>query len=1807
MKTHNNSSGVWYGSDQLSSLIKWHAPNVNVLMPASVLLGFSKQLDQIGQDGQYFIPLNINCLSQNFEDDSRNDLKNNHWAGLYVVKNNYQTSVTYLDPMGKVINPQLAFEVKNKLGTNNIVQPLLNKPIQYVQFDSTRFFIEKGDDVDCGPFLVYCVTAIANGKGVRQDINTLEQSVSFGQYLRDAFSKQVSFDEIYQTSSDEPTKNKATKEFEQYKLDEFGQWYTPQVVEYLTHLNTQDVFLRYVFFDKGPEDFKNQLESICAIKNFYGNNPKVKGISFISKEPGLGENHFVYGTFIGNKLIIINPVGETEHVNFYEALSEFKKVYKEVDIFLSNTILQKDGKFAGSGLVSCGPICIELMRYISLLPIEKIVQLTETGTESSKYGLNYKEISIAAILPDTLSALLNPDSDGDYMARVIEIRESHHSILSKYPSSKTLSVQKQNELLDAQCTNHPMQCTVKSHIQDKGMPKTEIIDQYLNSQGSLTAMWKAPLGKATSPSIKIDESQTIPPAKSSATMVKKKPLVVKEELLSKAIPPSIKIIEPKLPEIKEEINDAEIPQINEIIKKIELGNKQIHSKAEKAILVIGKTGAGKSTLVNYLTNPENLEVVLNKEPENEYDEGTLVIDVIGPKKANSPKIGHNKDSETTIPNKWQSKDGELIYWDPPGFGNTKGPEQEIPDAFYIKKIFDIAKQIKLMLTITYSDLENSRANDIKELADTLGNLFNKDEIKKIIKGLSFVVTKAGQEITERRVKAEIVKILKTESFKEDSVGKIILESLRDSQNKIAIFKKPKEEGALTKGENGELLGNNNNILKIIESTSFIATPKVNIAVSAGSKNETSKLCKELNSLIAKESERIAEWFKFYCKKSIKKQDKAVLPNIQQSIETNEEFIKCISKCISDTKGDTKRVNNIKKYIEYIDFLKQIGSKEITYQANDWAKPLLDAGKTIRSWLEVESDLREDGCLEVKGVLIDSSKVMEKFRSQQDKKAIKSIEVYAGNTVFLDEDLRDDDLYLKGKNVAIIAPRWKVVGKKIIDLSGREGDKHKTPKAKDAEPVAQHQEIGIVGKPGNPGEDGLPGLPGYNGGNFFGAGKKFIGLEGLTIDVSGGKGGKGQDGGKGSNGTNSTKDGDKQAVVYRETKALKSATECMLRDDTVHRICEEYESRGVNGGIGGSGGMGGKGGIGGYAGQILLKSSTFLKPQVLLLSQEGDAGAPGDPGQGGDNDRIYYGKYVNEKVVYTAAVRQLAFEGRLIGEGVKTSLATSLAISAAIFLVGITIGGVAGLVEGKLGIVQVVTVIGGTGLMGVALAEGVLDKTDVGSKVLKSYKHSGWQGEIKHRVEKASAGWFSKEKNSLSIEYPVEPDRKWINDPDQIITRYREYVKGVDKYLVKEVTDFSSLKDTAVCIGKYAAEQLPTPYKVTKTTEQKVKVHSSDNQSEFDPRKNAFNQKENINYYYQTHDLELIQEMIMGSNQSRFIIHKLIRNKLSDHCAELRLKFAEQDKPCLSIVDIGNCNWINIGLLKVQKQLTLSIISNFSEEGQWRDSGVLALRNMEIAAKKILNNPDVFAQDVQNYRGFCTLEKVPGWRIDFGKQYALAVYRQMVENVQKNVILESCSNKDLESGLVKLKEGVQKAFTYEHYINAGENSFSTYGYRTKVILLKTWEKLDKENQQTISRYGGTEWTGSAVVIKSKVMNFDMESNTFEYCYKISWTQDLNSRKNMFNKLRPHLSKQPGKFIEDEEHHVINFIPPKNSSGYDRDLSELNISIDLDKLCKKLNVEPTSDLCAELEKIIQNRDVGLMASDSAAQSSSDSQEA
>ena len=47
-------------------------------------------------------------------------------------------------------------------------------------------------------------------------------------------------------------------------------------------------------------------------------------------------------------------------------------------------------------------------------------------------------------------------------------------------------------------------------------------------------------------------------------------------------------------------------------------------------------------------------------------------------------IAITKGSTTKVPNLWIDKTTNEAYWDCPGFGDNRGPEQEIINGFYIR-------------------------------------------------------------------------------------------------------------------------------------------------------------------------------------------------------------------------------------------------------------------------------------------------------------------------------------------------------------------------------------------------------------------------------------------------------------------------------------------------------------------------------------------------------------------------------------------------------------------------------------------------------------------------------------------------------------------------------------------------------------------------------------------------------------------------------------------------------------------------------------------------------------------------------------------------------------------------------------------------------------------------------------------------------------------------------------------------------------------------------------------------------------------
>ncbi len=67
--------------------------------------------------------------------------------------------------------------------------------------------------------------------------------------------------------------------------------------------------------------------------------------------------------------------------------------------------------------------------------------------------------------------------------------------------------------------------------------------------------------------------------------------------------------------------------------------------------------------------------------------------------SNYIKIGSGCVYKTIIPNKWVGPNN-VVYWDCPGFNDTKGSEQDITNGFYIKSIFDKSEEVKVIIAIS---------------------------------------------------------------------------------------------------------------------------------------------------------------------------------------------------------------------------------------------------------------------------------------------------------------------------------------------------------------------------------------------------------------------------------------------------------------------------------------------------------------------------------------------------------------------------------------------------------------------------------------------------------------------------------------------------------------------------------------------------------------------------------------------------------------------------------------------------------------------------------------------------------------------------------------------------------------------------------------------------------------------------------------------------------------------------------------------------------------------------------------------------
>jgi hypothetical protein len=647
----------------------------------------------------------------------------------------------------------------------------------------------------------------------------------------------------------------------------------------------------------------------------------------------------------------------------------------------------------------------------------------------------------------------------------------------------------------------------------------------------------------------------------------------------------------------------------------ELAQKEVK---KNAVLMVGRTGAGKSILANLLCEVTIVGVMFKMEPRLE------AIDPIFP-------FNHsNTESCTTCPIVHGPKNSDFTYIDYPGFDDSHGAHQDITNAFFRKEVLKNVNNLKIVLVVGYTDLSKRGRNLIEtfnELIQFLGiddNIYE-EKVNRIADSISLVVSQVPP-LENNAVKVTVSELL--ENYLADDInlsktGKMLLERIL-IEERWRVFSTPTEIGTCPKTQSEK-----SGIWHLIHKQSkYLPRTETDIQVKVSQKYSgtvQTSLQYLVRNLKKKFAERIFEEIntslqKFITGVASKKGIIKFQKRFQQAVNSTEthtlyELLKDLSFLPNMFQGQI--VDEAKDVDESIKFLRDLlPAKEASTipHRRDWIQEfelrprLLELNNMlvqITTTSKDNLDTSQPGKLLLQGYFLNTSQITSVLSKHKN---IREIEIHAFHTVTIDENLEGKEL--RGVNVTIIAPKWEIVNHRKIVLTGLDCPDSYARPANDG------------ASEGEAGHNGAPGGPGENGGHFFGIGIDFSGIDHLTIVSNGGTGGTGQQGGNGRVG----QDGAHGRVKYDFVKTVDGAkdhgTVIAMGWDYVefppfHHGNGTYDmglrNNGQAGLPGGNAGLGGHGGHGGHPGNIRFVS--LLNPQEKV-DQEARTGTTGTHGQAG---------------------------------------------------------------------------------------------------------------------------------------------------------------------------------------------------------------------------------------------------------------------------------------------------------------------------------------------------------------------------------------------------------------------------------------------------------------------------------------------------------------------------------------------------------------------------------------------------------------
>ncbi|XP_065208859.1 uncharacterized protein LOC135837492 [Planococcus citri] len=472
------------------------------------------------------------------------------------------------------------------------------------------------------------------------------------------------------------------------------------------------------------------------------------------------------------------------------------------------------------------------------------------------------------------------------------------------------------------------------------------------------------------------------------------------------------------------IQDKSILELFQLLNEGEIETCNLRPLKE-ATLILGNSGSGKTTFTRRIAG---------------YGSALKsVFDVLDYKIVSWNSTVNSEsfiNSNTKFPEQIEDKRTGAVYYDFPGFKDTRGSAHDIATTYFIKKILDNVEQVKMLVLINYVSLtEHGTRDDFTSILQHVAKFVR--NIEKYKDGVALIATKVPYpKLQDDVIVASIAKFI--EKVQQDLKNKknpsedysdaiklinIILQKEGNIYPKIGISRTPDDEGLLSEipllKTNEEKIKTKLDKLKFVkkDDTDFgYIIPKQSLIGISNLLNQINdsitasvrEIGKEIQKYLSAEEDRTHDIGQFFNFTSIKYNE---LEKTKEKANTQDKIEKCTQEVINGIASlniNSAHQNMLMRYGNYSTFLRQISDNAINdkFKCADGLQDVIKYSFKLGKWYnfldnlydklssyDVQSDIDHSQCTAFANQATKTIQSKKKYTFKFDQPDLKSCYPY----------------------------------------------------------------------------------------------------------------------------------------------------------------------------------------------------------------------------------------------------------------------------------------------------------------------------------------------------------------------------------------------------------------------------------------------------------------------------------------------------------------------------------------------------------------------------------------------------------------------------------------------------------------------------------------------------------------------------------------------------------------------------------------------------------------------------------------------